>query len=262
MKAGSPNNKCVKCLKILGSLENYGTAENPQCFDCTSKAKCELCGDTIPIVDQYAAGTRLICKVCQKIEQYDNSIQNKQVGETKNSEKVAVIQLPVIPLPMIFNIKPDLSRLAFLTIAMLLPSFGGFVEIFHVSFKDIGISHIISLILYILYPLILFKILRRNIVLYNDHLEITGFIIKKAININTIQRIDEVISPKSGLFRWEKRYGHETHLELYGTKRISSIKVDGIKNYSSLRDYLIVKSDCSFDSVNKKRGLFYWFFDN
>jgi hypothetical protein len=164
---------------------------------------------------------------------------------------------------MIFKIKPDLSRMAFLTIAMLLPSFGGLVEMFHLSFKDIGISHVISLVLYILYPCILVKILKRNIVLYNDHLEITGFVIKKSININTIQRIDEVISPKSGLFRWEKRFGHETHLELYGTRKlIVSIKVDGIKNYATLRDYLIVKSDCSFDSVNKKRGLLYWFLDN
>lgn len=263
MKAGFLNNKCVKCLKIIGSLENYGTTENPLCFDCASKVKCDLCGDTIPLTDQYPMGTQKICRDCLKITQYEDSIQNKQVNDASDlepSDEAPVIELPDIPLPMVFKIKTDPSRLAFFSIVMLLPSLGGFLEIFHVPFKEIGGAHVLCLILYILYPLIVSRILARNIVLYNDYFQICGFIFKKHIDINTLERIDEVTSPKSAVFVWEKMNDHVTYLELYGVKKIAGINVGGIKNYKNLRDYLIVKSGCAFGSVHKKRGLIHWFF--
>ncbi len=55
---------CSRCKTIIGGFNNYGTAENPLCFECAKESKCAHCGAQLDVQDQIRYKGKTLCKQC------------------------------------------------------------------------------------------------------------------------------------------------------------------------------------------------------
>ena len=76
--------QCIKCGKILGTLDNHGPEGNPLCYNCANEISCEECNTKLLKSDLIVYNSRRICKTC-----YNKLYELRQRNEQGHYESIS-----------------------------------------------------------------------------------------------------------------------------------------------------------------------------